>query len=461
MIRATDGNPVREVLERLPRYRAWTGYSQFNCPVCGRAALVYFDEPETTFHCPGGCTKLEILAAAHEYRRPAERLSGVRPEHPLPHVAARRASWPSAEYELARLRARAEAEAQFAEEQASPDDAWTPSLLAGGVLVAEPTILKVGIGPYLLRRGQVSLVSGLPGSAKTPLAYLGVVDAVRQGQSAILIDHEMAPAAAVALLRELGLSNAEIDMQVIHYADPPPLTVKTQERVVATLDGREVSYVVIDALAGSMPAGTSQNDAADVNAWFAAMPKWFARQFGAAVLVIDHSNKEDGPAPGGSVRKQGVPDFRMWLRLDEGFSRQHENGRSTLIVQRDRTGTYGRGETVAELVNELRGDRSVFVLRPPGGGSATSDGVVDLDLGAMPAGHALRLEVLDGLRRAGRHGLLTQDIAGASGGAEYQQRKQALDWLVKDGQVVSEREPGTSRGRRFRAAEFASGAAAD
>jgi hypothetical protein len=456
VIRADDGRQVRELLERLPRYRAWTGYSQFNCPVCGRSALVHFEEPETRFHCPGGCTKAKILAAAQEYRRPAERLSGVGPEQPLPQVASRRPSWPSAEYELARLRARAEAEAQFAEEQAGTDDAWTPSLLSGGVLVAEPTILKVETGPFLLRRGQVSLVSGLPGSAKTPLAYLGVVDAVRRGESAILIDHEMGPVAAATLLRDLGLSSAEIDMHVIHYADPPPLTMRTQEQVVAALDGRDVSYVVIDALAGSMPAGTSQNDAADVNAWFAAMAKWLAKQFNAAVLVIDHSNKEDGPAPGGSVRKQGVPDLRMWLRLDKGFSRQNEDGRSTLIVQRDRTGTYGRGETVAELRNELRGDQSVFVLRPPGGSATAQDGVINVDLSTMPAAHALRIELLDGLRTAAGRGLLTGEITGGSG-AESQTRRKALDWLVKDGQVVGSREPGTSTGRRYWAAECAPG----
>lgn len=452
----SDERPVRAILEPLPSIRWYPGYAQFRCLRCRTSAIAHFGEPETEIRCGGGCTKPQILAAAQEYRRPAERLSGVRAEQPLPRVVDRRPAWPSTEYELARLRARREAEALFAEEQGGPDDAWTPSLLTGDVLVAEPTILQVGTGPFLLRRGQVSLVSGLPGSAKTPLAYLGVVDAVRRGESVILIDHEMAPAAAAALLRELGLSNAEIDMQVIHYADPPPLTMRTQEQVVAALEGRDVSYVVIDALAGSMPAGTSQNDAADVNAWFAALPKWFAKQFNAAVLVIDHSNKEDGPAPGGSVRKQGVPDFRMWLKLDQGFSRQHEDGRSTLIVQRDRTGSYGRGETVAELRNELRGDRSVFVLRPPGGSATAQDGVVDVDLSTMPAAHALRIELLDGLRTAVGRGLLTGEITGGSG-AESQTRKRALDWLVNDGQVVSRPEPGTAKGRRYWAVEFAPG----
>jgi hypothetical protein len=458
VIRAVDERPVREVLEGLPTYRAWGHYSAFACPACGKGAHAYFDEPETGFHCVGGCAKPEILAAAERYVRrlathPVARHGGTGRGVP---AAGRQQAWPSVERELAFLRARAEAQALFAEEQGGPDDAWTPSLLSGSVQVAEPTILQVGTGPYLLRRGQVSLVSGLPGSAKTPLAYLGVVDAVRRGESAILIDHEMGPAAAAALLRGLGLSGAEIDMQVIHYADPTPLTMRSQEQVVAALDGRDVSYVVIDALAGSMPAGTSQNEAADVNAWFAAMPKWFAKQFGAAVLVIDHSNKEDGPAPGGSVRKQGVPDLRMWLKLDRGFSRQNEDGQSTLIVQRDRTGTYGRGEVVAELRNELRGDQSVFVLRPPGGGATAKDGVVDVDLSAMPATHMLRMELLDGVRRAEQRGLLTGEITGPSG-AESQNRKRELDWLVDHGQVVWRPEPGTAKGRRYWAAEFAPG----
>ena len=344
----------------------------------------------------------------------------------------------------------------FAEELAGPDDAWTPSLLSSAEPVPEPTILRVTDGPFLLRRRQVTLVHGLPGSAKTVLAYLGVVDAVERGETAMIIDHEMGRSSAGTMLRELGLTDAQIDTQVLHYDDPPPLTAKTQDRVLEACAGRDVSYVVIDALAGSMPSGASQNDAADVDAWFASTPKFFVKNLGAAVLVIDHSNKGDGPEPGGSVRKQGVPDLRMWLRLDKGFSKSHEDGRSTLIVQRDRSGTSGRGDHVAELHNELRDGRSLFVLRPAGSKPTATGDSIEVDLDAIPHPHRLRLDIVEALRFAVHEGRLTGQITG-SGGAESQAKKKALDWLVKDGPVVWARDRTTAKGRRYWLREFAPG----
>lgn len=440
-----------------------SGVMSLPCPVCnGRANLMLgATEQGDAVWCNNGC---EDGAVDRTLRFLVDRLPGRCPEPSHERFPSKQCSrcltYSTVAQQAYRQLARGEADSLA---EADDEDGWLPTSLTSDEEVPEPTVLRVDGGQYLLRRGEVALVSGLPGSAKTPLAYLGVVDAVRRGQVAAIIDHEMGRRRSGTLLRELGLTEEELNTQVIYYEDPPPLTHKGQAQVVQRLSGLELAYVVIDALADSMPSGSSQNDAADVNAWFAAMPKFFAKQFEAAVLVIDHSNKVDGPDPGGSVRKQGVPDFRMWLRQDKGFSKVHEEGRSTLIVQRDRSGTYAKGQDVAELRNELREGRSVFVLRQPSSSQAgaTSGGdTVDVDLGAMSYPDQVRSEVLETLRSVGSEGIMKTKVTDpgdvSNGGGEgAKARRKALEWLEKRGQAERRKEPGTARGERWWAAEFA------
>src|SRR5690349_14477989 len=111
---------VRGLVERLPGYRAFTGYSQFQCPCCGKGGLVQFDYSGRTspeVRCGGGCAEEAILNAAESVPQPGPRLRAEwqvsDTERALSRAATPRSergrSWPSTAYELARLRARAEA----------------------------------------------------------------------------------------------------------------------------------------------------------------------------------------------------------------------------------------------------------------------------------------------------------------------------------------------------------------
>ena len=101
--------------------------------------------------------------------------------------------------------------------------------------------------PPLRRKRHV--ISRPPESAKTLVAYLLLLYALRaQGRRRIL-DFEMGPHAAATLLRELGATDDET--RPIHYTEPEgPPTPKVVDRIVRL----GVGYCLIDAAAGAYDA---------------------------------------------------------------------------------------------------------------------------------------------------------------------------------------------------------------
>src|SRR5205085_1042900 len=123
-------------------------------------------------------------------------------------------------------------------------------------------------------------------SGKTPLCYIAVVEQVKAGNLAMIVDHEMGQSHAASLLRELGLTPEEIKAGVYFPVQPPPMTTAGRERVrkVVAEYGRELTVAVIDSLSASMSMGpgASDNDSIDVAAWYEELSVWLTRQFNAA-----------------------------------------------------------------------------------------------------------------------------------------------------------------------------------
>lgn len=370
-------------------------------------------------------------------------------------VATPGRSWPSLDYELARLRAAAEAKAILEAEQASDEGEPILSSLVDAPPVPEPSILLMPDDSYLLRPGWIHLFHGKPFCGKTPLCYVAIAEVVKAGGKALLIDYEMGPASAKALLIELGLAESQIRAQILYAYNPHRWTQARRDQLAVEIAARAPGLVVIDSLSRSMAtAALNQNDATETDAWFHSLPTWLVDQFGSAVIIIDHTPRVDGPHPSGSIQKTAAPQFHVWVQNVAAFSRDHEDGCSLLVVQKDRSGQRRIGQPVAELKTEMGGS---FVLREVDGGRVTgTDAIVDIDLGAMPYSHQVRLEVLDVLRVAGTDGITKTRVTG-DGGADAKVRREALAWLEKQGQAVWSREPGTSRGQRWWAREFYEG----
>lgn len=475
--RRDQSNEGRDLVERCDGYRAFPGYSNFKCPCCGSGALAKFgnsgrEAPEVS--CVGGCSGPQVLEAAG--RRPARTPQAIQPrpewqmsdrERAQARTQASRpergrgTSWPSTEYELARLRARAEAEAVFDAEQSGTDLQPILSSLVDAEPVPDPSILRLPDRTCLLRRGWVHLFHGKPYCGKTPLTYLAVVEVAQAGGHVLLVDYEMGASGAKALLIELGLTEDQIRDHVLYAYSPRRWSQAQRDGLVAEVEARVPDLVVIDSLSRSMATeGLNQNDATETDVWFHSLPSWAADQFGSAVMLIDHTNRADGPHPSGSIQKTAAPQFHVWVQNVRSFSREHEDGSSLLTVQKDRSGQRPLGRPVAELRTTLGGS---FTLRAVDASAKPASGdEVEVDLGAVPYSQQIRIDVLDMLRRAGAEGITKTKVTdpsdnGDGGGAYARDRRKALDWLEKQGQASWKKEPGTSRGQRWWAAEFAPG----
>jgi hypothetical protein len=458
------GPEVSELIRRFAGYRGGPGYAQVDCPCCGSGGLAVHDFATGVWKvtCSGRCSETAILSAAA--RLPALREPAYWEDHPARALPERyepraqsqrreRGSWPSVEFELALRRARAEADAIFDAELAGPGEPILSSL-ADAESVPKPSILRLPDGSYLLRRGWVHLFHGKPFCGKSPLCYIAIVEVVKAGGRVLLVDYEMGGPGAKALLVELGLSEGQIRAQVLYAYNPHKWTQGKRDQLAGEIETSIPDLVVIDSLSRSMSkAGLDQNDATETDAWFHSLPTWTVDQFGSAVMLIDHTTRNDGPHPSGNIQKTAAPQFHIWVQNVSAFSRDHEDGCSLLVVQKDRSGQRAIGQTVAELRTEVGGS---FVLHEVGKPTASGDDM-ELDLSTMPQAHKVRIEVIEKLRAADAAGLLTKDIIDLSGGADYQSRKKALDWLLNAAQVIRRKEPGTAKGMRYWLTEFAPG----
>ncbi|MCL4368261.1 MAG: AAA family ATPase [Actinobacteria bacterium] len=327
---------------------------------------------------------------------------------------------------------------------ADDGEGWAPQSWDDVDETAPPSVLMLPDGECLLRRGWVTLLHGEFGSAKTPLAYLAVVEQVLAGNMALILDHEMTQGEAKKLLSELGLTTDQIKAGVYYRYSPDPITPSAKQRLMDEVEkyGRDLSVVIIDSLTESMAMvpGASDNDALDVAAW-AKMTSWLADAFDAAVVVIDHSMLGDGPRPSGSHKKREFPQFHVWCKKGTPFSRESpESGYSTLYVQKDRSGEREIGKPVATIRTRPAGS---FYLGPV---EQARKGEVEMPLDMQPD-DATEDYVLGRIEKAGRGGLMTSDVTGS--GAVGQYRRQALATLEAAGRVVSLPAGRAGRGKRY------------
>jgi len=339
------------------------------------------------------------------------------------------------------LRRRAWARSQVMQTDDS-GEGWAAQDLTKVEDVPPPSLLRVMLGKFLIRRGWVTLVHGEFGSGKTPVCYIAVVEAVQAGDLAMIVDHEMGQSQAVALLRELGLTDEDIAAGVYFCHQPPPMTAAGQRRVAEEVAafGRRLTVVVIDSLSASMAMspGSSDNDSLDVASWFAELPVWLADTFDAAVLVIDHSGVTDGPRPSGSHKKREVPQFHIWVEKVTPFSRaKPDAGRSNLRVMKDRSGESVIRSVAGVLLTREGG--SFFLTTEEGAKEhrAKAGDVADLPLDGQPD-DSTDDEVYVDLLEAGSEGILKTALCGRGDRGKY--RRAALARLVEAGRAVERQE---------------------
>ena len=245
-------------------------------------------------------------------------------------------------------------------EQLEHTNGWQPLDLADPKYAAAPDPPAIHGMLYARKR---HVLSGPPESAKTLVAYLLLLSAMRDGWHVAIIDFEMGPTAARQLLHELGATQDELTD--IYYVEPsaPPSEANYQALIEC-----ETRLVLLDAAIGAYDAqGLDDNKRQDAEkfagTWIA--PLWQAE---IATLLIDHVVKNvdgRGKYTIGSERKLGGADVHLGLEALKTLSR----GGSGLIkvhVHKDRPGYMPRPSVaVLELTSDPDTHHITWQIRDP------------------------------------------------------------------------------------------------
>ena len=218
-----------------------------------------------------------------------------------------------------------------------------------------PSLLRRSDGVGLIYEGRVHSLTGEPGGGKTWIALHLIADTLANGGTAMLIDYEDTPAAAVSRLRALGVDDIALRERFTYVRPDGPL-IDRQGRVagrtMARLEALAADVVVIDSIGESLAAeGLKPNDDDQVTRWFRLLPRRLARN-GSAVLGLDHraKNKDDrGLWAIGSQRKLAAIDGAAYVADVKVAPTKTADGHVRLVCAKDRHGTHQRDHMVAEV----------------------------------------------------------------------------------------------------------------
>ena len=320
------------------------GKGRFPCPSCGTVASDDYDYP----YCPRGCSEAQMLAALRA--RPAR----CEEDHSLFSGYNPMSKCLTCQVEIEWARREARRVTQVENVDTDEPTGWEPIKITDLPKPPMPSICEYAIGMCLMTPGFVHLVYGASESAKTWLAYIAVVQEVQKGNLALIIDYEIDGSLAAERLRDLGLTDEQIDAGVIYVSPEMSLTGRDMMRLVEHIDGleRTLTVAVLDSLGESTTMdGLNDNDNNDMAAWFRASTRWLIREWpSCAVVVIDHlpKDKTDSPFPIGSQRKRAFPFALLSVRNVEPFSRER-SGHSVVAVRKSRDGRLTSGDQVARI----------------------------------------------------------------------------------------------------------------
>lgn len=194
-------------------------------------------------------------------------------------------------------------------------DSWEPIDLAHPQYAIPPEPPEIG---GLLYAGKRHVISGLPESAKTLIAYALLLEAIRASRNVAVIDFEMGATASRRLLEDLGATLDEI--RSIYFVAPESKPDDGIDRII----NWGAHYVLVDAAIGAYDlSGLDDNARKDAEAFARTWirPLWAN---GIATLLIDHVTKNAdtrGKFTIGSERKIGQTDVHLSFEAVKALSR--------------------------------------------------------------------------------------------------------------------------------------------
>jgi hypothetical protein len=213
-----------------------------------------------------------------------------------------------------------------------------------GALAARGIKEPERIAHGMLYPGSVHCLAGIPGGGKTTLLAWWMLRHIRDGGNVMLLDEEAGPEQAAEKFLDLGATPNELRPPRFSYIPFPArdwnVTDLTQlhDRILA----RHPGIIGWDSVAAFLAiAGADENSAADVTMFWQRVLVPCARQFGAAVVGVDHTvkNGEHGGYGRGSGAKRAASDVQYILDTIKSFNRQQDGVlRLTTSPGKDRRG---------------------------------------------------------------------------------------------------------------------------
>lgn len=268
-----------------------------------------------------------------------------------------------------------------------PEDCWMGKETTG----TEPLTDRSGIGSRLLVGRAVTegveppamLVGGLiyeglihswiaeGETGKSMLGLWASLRTIQEGRNVLYLDQEGSLKNTAdrldGLTRSCGGNAALLD-QHFHYYQSPDVVLAEESLNDLVRVGREISpaLVVFDSWADFLALeGLDENNSMDITRWVTKIV-YPLRDLGAAVLLLDHANKENkGKGGRGSTAKRNKMDVSHKLIKAEDFDRAHV-GRVRFTVDKDRHGAAERsvvfrvgGDGTGRIVCHREGDTRI------------------------------------------------------------------------------------------------------
>lgn len=361
---------------------AWPGYKhgspgeyiEFACPVCGSPG---YPKPEVTYWvrdgkltCPCGCDPSDVEKALRTGETgKAKTLDQMRPAEPGSPESRERKILAEVEW----LEIREEARRRHAEKLAAEfADDWFGVTLEDFDPGPEPVpcVLEYAPGLHAFAPG-VRILFGKRGTLKSWIELEAVRQELKRGNRALMIDYEMSADKVFRRLTALGAPREDLARFV--YVQGGPVGDQARANLARRFADGPPSLVVLDSIGLSMAAaGYSTNDDTETGEWYTAVPKWMARQWpGAVVLLIDHTPKgsESARDPIGSQRKGAFSDGLFLVEKDSKVSKTTRGGgHVTLTKDRD-----GDGEEDAPLFEFEFGGGGPLTLSLPDPKAVSAD----------------------------------------------------------------------------------------
>jgi hypothetical protein len=283
----------------------------------------------------------------------------------------------------------------------------------------------------LVYRGKRHAISGPPESAKTLLAWIIALHAMREENVAVAaLDFEMGALGTRRLLDDLGATIDEIAS--IYYVEPdrPP-----SAEDIGAIVGNGIGLVIIDAAAGAFDVselddGKRKDVEAFARAWI--RPLWTA---GVTTILIDHVTKNAetrGRYAIGSERKIGAADVHIGLEDVKSLTRG-STGLVKVRAHKDRAGFLHRPYAAElQLTSDPDTNAISWAFRP-----ASSEG----DNGWQPT--VLMEKVSRYLEQQAEPVSRNTVESKVTGQGTY--KREAMDALVADGYAVE--APGPRKAR--------------